>query len=494
MHTFFYDETEHSRVINYKTVTADNFYDNFIASIVGWTDESDAEIRNSYILFENKYAERKTKGELKSTTMKSKDFRNGFASFSNNTIGFYSDLLSQFENVTIYFSVFSKIEYVINQLFADYKNSALVDFDLAKYTVIKAINIYKPVNVIESIYTSPRTFVDELKMFLSQQIERDRQNTSLKESEIQAFENVLILLDEVKPIENLNWYYYPAFDGFCRLLQEININEYTLVLDREGDNQNTLKAACSIGLSNVSEEVSDNEIGIRMADMLSGFISKLMQALRNALIDKTCNEQIKKKVLPKEWFRLNSKQLDLYKRLYRILCEKNKHWYSIYSGIYSDDLVMFISLLQYMNTFESVECIQKNYDMHPEYLNSAFCENLSNRFSIVHNKLPVEFVNNDSEYFCNQRGATVHKNSLLNLALPLKEGKNIYHVLSVGIDNKGTVLITIKEKEGNKCYRLPDAYTDWAVLLIDMANRGMNLLPENVLFTVQGEDYFVDIL
>ena len=33
---FFYDETEHSRKINYETVTANNYYDNFITGIVGW--------------------------------------------------------------------------------------------------------------------------------------------------------------------------------------------------------------------------------------------------------------------------------------------------------------------------------------------------------------------------------------------------------------------------------------------------------------------------
>ena len=32
---FFYDETEHSRKINYETVTANNYYDNFITGIVG---------------------------------------------------------------------------------------------------------------------------------------------------------------------------------------------------------------------------------------------------------------------------------------------------------------------------------------------------------------------------------------------------------------------------------------------------------------------------
>lgn len=53
--------------------------------------------------------------------MKAKDFRLGFASLNNHTIEFYEDLVSLFdEKIIIYFSVFSKIEYVISQLFVNY--------------------------------------------------------------------------------------------------------------------------------------------------------------------------------------------------------------------------------------------------------------------------------------------------------------------------------------------------------------------------------------
>ena len=47
---FFYDETEHSRKINYETVTANNYYDNFITGIVGWKAEDDECISDRYLL------------------------------------------------------------------------------------------------------------------------------------------------------------------------------------------------------------------------------------------------------------------------------------------------------------------------------------------------------------------------------------------------------------------------------------------------------------
>ena len=73
-YVFFYDETEHSRKINYKTVTANNYCDNFMTGIVGWRAEENDCVSDRYLAFESKYAYRKKDGELKSQTMKTKDF------------------------------------------------------------------------------------------------------------------------------------------------------------------------------------------------------------------------------------------------------------------------------------------------------------------------------------------------------------------------------------------------------------------------------------
>ena len=165
---FFYDETEHSRKINYETVTANNYYDNFITGIVGWKAEEDECISDRYLAFESKYAYRKKDGELKSQTMKAKDFRLGFASLNNHTIEFYENLVSLFdEKIIIYFSVFSKIEYVISQLFVNYHSSMFVDVDYMKYSIIKAINVYRPQNVIEAIYKEPQILVNTTVVIIS---------------------------------------------------------------------------------------------------------------------------------------------------------------------------------------------------------------------------------------------------------------------------------------------------------------------------------------
>ena len=127
--------------------------------------------------------------------MKAKDFRLGFASLNNHTIEFYEDLISLLDDkIVIYFSVFSKIEYVINQLFVNYHSSMFIDVDYMKYSIIKAINIYRPQKVIEAIYKEPQIFVKELRSFLEDRIINNQANNTLKEHENQLLKKYLYCL------------------------------------------------------------------------------------------------------------------------------------------------------------------------------------------------------------------------------------------------------------------------------------------------------------
>ena len=387
MYHFFYDETEHSRKINYQTITASNYYDNFISVIVGWLSEDEDRIKDRYLGFETKYEFRKVNGELKSQTMKARDLRLGFASLNKNTVGFYDDLISLYdENIIIYLSVASKIEHIINQLLRDYHNNALVNTNYMKYSIIKTINVYRPQKLIEAIYSKPQVFIDELRSFLKNQIAQNQTNIVLKERENQAYKEILMILDDAERLESLEWTYFTPFDGFRKLLIEMNIEDYQLIIDRDGDGSHTLNTALYEGLQNVSEKDSKDYVGIRMADMLAGLISKLMQSLKLALTNNYKAGEIKKTLLDSGWFSLNQKQLDLYKKLYRVICENNNYWYQIYSGIYSDDLVSFVALLQFMNHFEDATMIRNSdVKMLPEYYNAFVCERLQERYSIIRN-------------------------------------------------------------------------------------------------------------
>jgi hypothetical protein len=395
---FYYDETEHSRKINYNTVTATNYYDNFVTVIVGWSKEKEKEAFNKYKDFESKYADRKDKnGELKSTTLKQKKFEYGFASLDKANIQFMMDFFSIFDESTkLYFSVVSKIEYLVLQLFEGYQNNLIINADDVKYSITKALVMYRPQNVIKSIYDNPEEFVDELKRFFRERIECNRSNISLKELENKAFENLLHILDDISAIPELCWDYHMPFDGFAKYLQEEQINNYALVLDKEGEQNETsrtIQAAVAMGLSNVTEQNSKDSYGLRMADMMAGIISKLLKSLCDELHYHSIAEGTEKKLLNAKWFQLNETQLDLYKKLYKIICEWDNAWYKLYAGIYSDDLVCLIGLLGYMAHFEDLEqIINEKLEMQGEYFNGYVCQQLSDYFNRRRNKLPIDFI------------------------------------------------------------------------------------------------------
>lgn len=137
MHHFYYDESEHSRKINDKTIKSNNYYDNFVSVIVGWPKQKERTVFEKYQSFEAKYAERKDKnGELKSKTLKKNQFEFGFASMTKPNVQFVNDFLSLFdEDINFYFSIASKIEYLVLQLFSEYRSNFFFDADAMKYSI-----------------------------------------------------------------------------------------------------------------------------------------------------------------------------------------------------------------------------------------------------------------------------------------------------------------------------------------------------------------------
>lgn len=173
-----------------------------------------------------------------------------------------------------------------------------------------------------------------------------------------------------------------------------------------------MEAACEIGLNNSDEADSKEYPGLRIADMLAGIVSKLLKTLNDSLRYQSLDESTNKKILDTGWFCLNEVQLELYKKLYRLICEWQPAWYKSYAGIYSDDLVVFNSLLNFMNHFESVEQIRADIDMQGEYFNAFACEQLARYFGRRKFKLPIEpVVPFNKESYLNQRGGKVYYDS-----------------------------------------------------------------------------------
>lgn len=498
-YNFYYDESEHSRKINYKTVSAENYYDNFVTVIVGWSSEKN-EILQRYAAFEEKYADRKDRnGEIKSTMFQQKQFRYGFASLNKQNAQFVNDFLSLFDEEShIYFSVSSKIEYLVLQLFHGYSNRFFVDTDLMKYSITKALVMYRPQEILKCLYESPEDFLEKLKMFFRDRIERNEDNPELKQAETRAFKEILLVLDDISESPKIDWDYHMSFEGFKKYLGEKGIQNYTLVIDKEGkeeEESKTLKASREIGLNNSNEANSTKYPGLRMADMMAGIISKLMKGLCDSLRYQSLDEGISKKILDNGWFCLNEVQLELYKKLYRIICEWQPAWYKSYSGIYSDGLVVFNALLNFMNHFEMVEQIRADIDMQGEYFNAFACEQLTRYFEQRRVKLPIEpVIPFDEESYLNQRGGKVYFDSKKQPLLPLHGVSQTFEVLSVGVDQNFTPTVTILKDGESVCFRLPEELKEWACSVVGMALIEIRIFPAKVTFSKVKGKYDAKIL
>ena len=210
--------------------------------VVGWSAEKD-DILQRHASFEAKYADRKDRnGEIKSTMFQQKQFKYGFASLNKPNAQFVNDFLSLFdEEIHIYFSVSSKIEYLMLQVFQGYENSFLFDADFMKYSITKALVIYRPKEIIKCLYESPEDFLEELKKFFRDRIECNKNNLELKQAETMAFQEILLVLDEISDAPELDWDYHMPFDGFYKYLQEKNLQNYSLIIDKEGESEEESK-------------------------------------------------------------------------------------------------------------------------------------------------------------------------------------------------------------------------------------------------------------
>lgn len=375
---FFYDESEHSRKINYTTVNSDNFYQNFTTSIVGWKTSNKKEIQTRWNNFDEKWSNRKkqvnnhfedlkqqNKSEFKSSTISNKTLKKGFASLKNDSLKFIEDFLNLFADDTyVYYSVTSKIQYICQQLLNALLDPQICNVKSFTYSLTKAISQYEPLEVEKILLSEDLNvskFIETVCDFLQEKIDEDKQNVELKHSEIINYTIMYkcfsLLTDEEKKkannVINENWKYDNAFQGFEKYLEEQKINDYLLIIDRENNTLNTARRY--LGKYKCIEMNSEDNFGIQMADLFVGLITKLMRAMRKELAYNSKYDAIKKHLLSSEWFELNDTQLEMYHKLYVILTKYNDSFYKTYVSIYSDDFVYLISLLEELYTFNSAK-------------------------------------------------------------------------------------------------------------------------------------------
>lgn len=373
-YTFFYDESEHSRKINYSTIQADNYSNNFVTVILGYNDIYIADKEKIFSKLKNKYSSRLIKDEFKS---KSLNLSYGFASLKKDGIEFLQDLLEVTKgNANICFSVMNKMEFIINQIFKEdhshYKPGYYINMSNLRYSLSKSISLYRPKGILEAIYNDGDV-VFEIKKFASERLIANESNLKLKRRENEMFEALIEILSTFNKNFKVDWNYEGAFKDFNKYLKSNKIKNYKLIIDKEGKidaDSETYLSAKRMKMKNVSERDSKKEFGIQLADLIAGIISKFIKRLDDETMYKNFKEATQKKLLSKEWFSIDESQFELYKLFYKSLINSTDVSTKAYSGEYVDGLIRFISLLKYFNNFNSFEEYDViNHEKHIEKYN-----------------------------------------------------------------------------------------------------------------------------
>lgn len=496
---FFYDESEHSRKLTQDTVEANNFAENFLASIIGYSDADKINIEKSYEEFEKKYKEIYTvKGEMKSTLFKPAKYKSGLVSFKKDDRCLLSELMNLIidNSVYLYICLFNKIEYIIRQLLEGYKNSLFVDADSLKYSIAKLVSIYSPQNVYDSMYNQDKDFVKELRKFLIE-VKNENDRKQKRETESLAIEQLLMLLDDGSDDFIIDWDYKMAFIGFHKYLDEIEIEDYQLIIDKEGSGK-TLNSAEKVGIKNCCEADSKETIGLRIVDFVVGIISSFVKSIHNSFEYGSTEETKNLLFLNKSWFNIKSESLQMYKKLKKIIIDQHKVWYKTYCGNYSDDFLYFICILNYFSTFNDIEEFDKlSPEQHQNNLNNLAVNSLGERFELLKHKLPVEKIKFVSKgAFYNQKDAKCYLDYKKHKKLPIEYGRGKkFNVLSVGMFGKlEKPCVTVLENDMPICYLLPDELTEWAITVISMADMGQSLFPSIVEFGIVDKRFYAEIL
>ncbi|MDQ8551877.1 hypothetical protein Q3F72_13710 [Enterococcus faecium] len=158
-----------------------------------------------------------------------------------------------------------------------------------------------------------------------------------------------------------------------KYLNELSIkkDKVELFIDKEG-NELTLNAAENSGFTSAKELLSDESVGIRMSDMISGIITKILKSIRKDLDYQTPDEFVTKKLLNTRWFDLSEDQFVLYKKLFKLLSQLNEVYYKSFTGIYVDDFIILIYFLGYIDSFKSYsDFVKCNTNNMPERINGS---------------------------------------------------------------------------------------------------------------------------
>jgi len=364
-YNFYFDESFHSRRISSSSLNDNDYFNSYISIGIGFKEYMHDKIRKKYMNFEKKqkdvfgfYCET---DELKSKIVSKKHYKYGLASFNVKEVNLYQDYFEFLlnNNILYYFSSCDKLEYLLLQ--CNYNSSEMFNIYACIYSIVKMINVYRPKNVIMDILNNSTNLISDLKQFCKNQIKANG-SLKLKELENEAFSNIVLFLEEMDSSNiNYDFNYDFTYRGFSLFLNEVGIKNTNVFIDQEGTNK-IVESAKKFDFKNVIPNDSKDSFGIRVSDMICGFISKMMRALYDDTKNDPSIPYTTQHLLNSEWFRINDLQFKLYKTIAKYIKKYNNVYYGSYISLYCDLFSELMGLIYFFDGFSSYdEYIKKDY-------------------------------------------------------------------------------------------------------------------------------------
>lgn len=395
-HLFYFDESFHDRKIKNKNgkvnIHQENASDSYVAVFVGGSMKLLSELEKRYYVFEHNHKNilgLDEDQELKGTTISKKNFVYGLNSFNKKTVTFYKDFFEIFtDGLYLQINILSKTAQVVELVFKeiDFK-SQWINKKAFLYSMTKSLNTYRFNSVLIQLFNERGSFnnkriINELVNSYSMII--NSSSASLKKTlERNAFRDLISILNRINKVLNISTEYafdydfiFDSFDAYIKK-KSLNPKNIDLYIDNE---TNTLEAANRKNLlSSVTSLNSPDSWGIRVSDILSNFIGRMIKALFNDLKEPSINNNNEvetynfstKKLLNENWFVLNEERFDLYKCINAFFENTNS---SFYSSNYFDYCLLLKALINYFFEFSSFDEYKRVLpETHAEQFNSYCC-------------------------------------------------------------------------------------------------------------------------
>ena len=335
--------------------------------------------------------------ELKSEIIKLKNYQYGIRSLNKNAMDFYFDLfemLAHWEFI-MQINIVSKVEILVRSALQSIIFPFFANRNSFIYSLTKLIVVHRPKQLLEALEVAanggdPQEFRNTLLETL-RALNEASEGVARKEKSIEAFTEMCYIVEamsfNITPSVKTDFFYSINFDGLSRLLNELSIRSKNvkITIDMEAS---TFKAAQEYKFGRVKQRKSDCSIQLRLADLLSGFIGRMIYAMthdestREIVLEDYSTidlEDIKKKrLLNPKWFELTERHFDLYKLIYQVLIEQHSHYWTTLTLAYNDDALCFYALLRHVANYPTYQdFIAVPAELHSEYYNSRAVDELA---------------------------------------------------------------------------------------------------------------------